>query len=71
LAIGYGGQKVSSIFKFAVNPNGWFKKGLGVLLVLTGLMILTGFDKTIEIWILDAGYLGPIQLEQNLINNFE
>ncbi|MBT4384389.1 cytochrome C biogenesis protein [Candidatus Peregrinibacteria bacterium] len=67
LLIGYGGQKVSSKFRFAVNPNGWFKRGLGVLLVLTGLMIVTGFDKTLEGWVLDAGYLGPIQIEQNLL----
>lgn len=69
LAIGYGGQAVSARFKFAVNPNGWFKKGLGVLLVLTGLLILTGLDKDLETWILDQGYLGPIEIEESLIKD--
>ncbi len=68
LAIGYGGQRVSSKFRFAVNPRGWFKRGLGILLVLTGLMIVTGLDKEFETWILESGYLGPIQIEQSFID---
>lgn len=68
LLIGYGGQKVSSKFRFAANPRGWFKKGLGILLVLTGLMIVTGLDKEFETLILNSGYLGPIQIEQSIID---
>lgn len=71
LAIGYGGQKVSTKFKFAVNPNGWFKKSLGVLLVATGLLVLTGLDKTLESKILDSGYLGPISIEESLLERVE
>lgn len=67
LLVGYGGQKLSSKFRFAVNPRGWFKRALGLLLVLTGLMIVTGLDKAFEAWILESGYLGPIQIEQSLI----
>ena len=71
LAIGYGGQAVSRRFRFAANPNGWFKKLLGVLLVLTGLMVLTGFDKTFEAWIIEQGYFGPIDIEESLIDSVE
>lgn len=71
LLIGYGGQAVTKKLRFAVNPNGWFKKGLGVLLVLTGLMIITGFDKTIEAWVLQQGYLGPIGIEERLLDGVE
>lgn len=67
LAIGYGGQAVVRRFRFAANPNGWFKKGLGILLLVVGLMILTGFDKTLETAILESGYLGPIEIEQGLL----
>lgn len=71
LAIGYGGRAVSNRFRFAANPNGWFKRGLGIVLLLTGLIILTGFDKDIETWILDQGYFGPIEFEQSLIEKAE
>lgn len=69
--IGYGGQWVTKRLRFAANPRGWFKRALGVLLVLTGVAILTGFDKTIEQKILEAGYLGPIELEQSLLDGVE
>lgn len=71
LAIGYGGRAVTQKFRFAANPNGWFKRGLGVLLVATGIIISTGFDKDIEAWILEQGYFGPIEFEQSLIEDFE
>ncbi len=71
LAIGYGGQKVSQKFKFAANPKGWFKKILGILLILTGISVLTGFDKKIETYILNSGYLGPIEIEQNILKDIE
>lgn len=67
LVIGYGGQKVSKRFKFAVKPTGWFKRGLGVVLLTTGFLVITGLDKTLEIAILEAGYLGPIEIEQSLL----
>lgn len=69
ILIGYGGRKIASKFKFAANPNGWFKKSLGILLVLTGLIIITGFDKEIEKLILSSGYLGPIEIEQSILEN--
>lgn len=69
--IGYGGQKITKKIRFAVNPNGWFKRTLGLLLILVGLAIFTGYDKVIETKILDAGYLGPIGIENSLIEKIE
>jgi cytochrome c-type biogenesis protein len=71
LLIGYGGQKVAKKFKFAANPNGWFKKGLGILLVLVGFFIVTGLDKDIEALILEAGYFGPVTIEQSLLEDVD
>ncbi|MFT7183878.1 MAG: cytochrome c-type biogenesis protein [Oceanicoccus sp.] len=71
VAIGYGGQAVTKKLRFAANPNGWFKKSLGVLLIVTALMVLTGFDKTIETWIIQQGYLGPIGIEQQILDSVQ
>lgn len=71
LLIAFGGQSVVKKMKFAANPNGWFKKTLGILILLTGLAIITGFDKTIEAAVLDAGYLGPIEIEEKIKSVFE
>ncbi|MEV4688614.1 cytochrome c biogenesis CcdA family protein [Microbacterium sp. LWH3-1.2] len=49
------------------DPRGWFRRIVGMLFVLVGLAVITGFDKQLQIWILDAGLYGPIErLEQIL-----
>ena len=55
LLVGYGGRAIVVHLKFAANPTGWFKRGLGVILLFTGVSIVTGFDKQIESFILDIG----------------
>ncbi len=67
LAIGYGGQKIASKFKGASNPKGWFKKTLAIILIITGIFILTGLDKDLKSYLIDKGYLGALELEQSLI----
>ncbi|PIR55114.1 hypothetical protein COU74_02955 [Candidatus Peregrinibacteria bacterium CG10_big_fil_rev_8_21_14_0_10_36_19] len=69
LAIGYGGQKIVSKFKGASNPKGWFKKSLAVLLILTGIAIITGLDKKLETIIIENGYQGAFELEQSLVKD--
>ncbi len=68
--IAWGGQAVISRVKGLANPKGWFKKGLGVLLVLVGVGVILGWDKVAEIWILDSGVLdGILDLESTLTEN--
>lgn len=71
LLIGYGGHHVTKRFKFAVNPTGWFKRGLGALLIITGLLVFTGFDKSIESFILNSGYNGSAELEASFIEGLK
>lgn len=68
LAIGYGGRKIASKFRGASNPNGWLKKTLAILLILTGIAILTRFDKKIESALIERGYQGAFELEQSIAN---
>jgi cytochrome c-type biogenesis protein len=51
--IAYFGQKAISRARWAADPMGWFRRGLGVLFLIVGLAILTGLDKKAEIWVLD------------------
>ena len=48
LPIAVFGQKIIQKLKFASNPNGKFKKFLGVIFVVLGLMIIFGLDKKFE-----------------------
>lgn len=69
LIIGYGGQKIASNFKGASNPKGWLKRSLAIILLLTGIAIMTGLDKKLETFIIEKGYLGAFELEQSLVKD--
>ncbi len=71
LLIGLGGQKAVKKFRFMANPEGSFKKILGVVLILVGLMVITGFQKKIETAIIEKGYFGPIQFEKSLLEELK
>lgn len=49
----------------------WFKKILGMLIILTGMAIITGFDKKIETSIIDAWWFWVTSLEENLVKKLQ
>lgn len=67
ILIGLGGQKIIAKFRIMANPEGWFRRTLGILLLIVGLMVATGFQKKIEQAIIEAGYLGPVEFEQSYL----
>ncbi len=69
LLIGILGQKLVGRLLWATNPEGWFKKMLGVLFLLVGIFILTGFDKTVQTYLISNGYYDPTKLEQGLLES--
>lgn len=71
LAISVFGQKLVKKLKWVSDPNSIFKKVLWVIFVLVWLAIISGFDKKIEIAILDAGFLNTTIFEQRIIDELE
>jgi peptide methionine sulfoxide reductase msrA/msrB len=49
---------------------GKVKKIFGVLIIIVGIAVFSGYDKKIETLILDSGYGATIQLEDSLIERF-
>lgn len=70
LCIAYFGQKIVNRISKHMGTAGGAKKVLGVLIVLAGIAIVSGYDKKIETRILDSGYGATIQLEDSLIKRF-
>lgn len=67
ILIGFFGQKLVAKLRWASNPEGWFKKSFGILLVLIGLMIIFKLDKSFEAWLLNFEFYNSIfQFENNL-----
>jgi cytochrome c biogenesis protein CcdA len=69
LAIALLGRRLTKkLTKFA-DPKSWFKKILGILFLIVGISIITGFDKKVETAILDSGYFDITKTEQLILEN--
>jgi len=52
---------------WAVNPNGWFRKVLGVMFILVGLFVLSGLDRIVQTYLVEQGFYDAIsEFERNL-----
>lgn len=49
------------------DPGGWFRRAIGATFVLVGIAVITGFDRQLQTWILDAGLYDPIAGLEELI----
>lgn len=70
LLIAYFGQGIVRKIGAHAHAAENVKRGFGVLIVLVGILILTGYDKKLEARILDSGYGATIKLEDGLIERF-
>lgn len=64
------GRTLINKLKFAANPNGTFKKVLGVLFVLLGLSIILGYDKAFEAYLISNPFFDVTKVEQFLLDKF-
>ena len=71
LLVAFLGQKCVQKLKWAADPEGPLKKGLGILFILVGLFILTGADKKVQTYILDKGFFDIGKVEEILLENVE
>lgn len=67
LLVAYLGQAFVTKLKWLSDPNGWFKKIIGILFILVGIGVLYGIDKDIQAFVLEQGWYDPIgNLEKRL-----
>lgn len=68
-AVALIGQRIVDKLGVAANPDGWFKKTLGILFVIVAIGILTGADKKLQTYILDKGFFDVTKIEQKLLGS--
>lgn len=64
-------QKFVAKMRWAADPNGIFKKILGVLFVSIWVAIIFGFDKDIEAYIIEQWYFWAGDLENKFLEQIE
>lgn len=71
LLIGLFGQRAADKLTWLADPRGWFKRGIGVLFIVLGVLIATGYEKKLEVAILDSGYFDITKVEQFLLQKVD
>jgi cytochrome c-type biogenesis protein len=67
VAVAYGGQRLVNKLKWATDPKGWFKRSIGVLFIVVGLLIFTGAIRDLQAQLIESGVYEPISnLEEKL-----
>ncbi len=61
------GQKIMIRLNVVSDSHGWFKRILGIIFILVGIAIITGYDKKLQISLLDAGFFDVTKVEQKLL----
>jgi cytochrome c-type biogenesis protein len=62
-----GGRRAVRALGWGINPHGWFRRVLGVLFVLFGLIIATGLDKDVLSFVVENGWFDwQLRLEDRL-----
>lgn len=67
LLVAVAGQSVVRKLGWLSNPYGIFRRSLGVLFIIVGVMVMFGLDRDFQTFVLDRGWYDPImKLEQRL-----
>lgn len=71
LAVALLGQKLIDRLGWATDPNGKFRKAIGIIFIIVGVLIATGIEKKIETALLDTGWVDITKLETLLLEQAE
>jgi cytochrome c biogenesis protein CcdA len=67
LLIALLGQRFADRLSRISDSHGYFKRSIGILFVILGVLIATGYEKKLETFILDSGYFDITKVEQKLL----
>ena len=67
---------IALIGQSVIQKLGWLSDGknivrkiIGIIVLLVGIMLITGYDKTFEAWILDIGFIDLVGTEEKLLES--
>lgn len=67
LVVALLGQKVMAKAKWLANPDGGFRKILGLIFILVGIAIILGLDKEFQTWFIETSPIRPWELDSGFI----
>jgi cytochrome c-type biogenesis protein len=61
LLVAFLGQAFARRVGWLASPDGWFRRVVGILLVVVGLAVIFGLDKVMQTFVLEQGWYDPIE----------
>lgn len=67
LLIAHFGRNIIGRFAFFVNPHGMFRRVLGIIILIVGLLVVTGYIKKVETYIIERNiFINTLALDNTL-----
>ena len=66
LVVALGGQRAVRRMRWAADPHSWFRRGLGLLFVVIGVLVATGAMQDVETWLLEHSPVAPWEVGADL-----
>ncbi|MCE0486917.1 cytochrome c biogenesis CcdA family protein [Ornithinimicrobium sediminis] len=67
LVIALAGQRAVGRLGWAAQADGWFRRSLGVVFLAVGLVVLLGWDREVQAWVLEHSPVAPWELDSGFI----
>lgn len=67
LLIALLGKRIISRFSWAVDTHSWFRRGVGVLFIVIGVLIISGSEATVETWVANHLPFDETKIERVLL----
>ncbi len=67
LLVALAGQRLVRRLGWLADSHGWFRRGLGLVFVIVGVVVLLGLDRDLQTWILEYSPIRPWELDQGFI----
>lgn len=71
LLIALLGQRFADRLTGLADSRGVFKRVIGLIFLALGLLIISGYEKKIEVAILESGFVDAVKWEQSLLQRFQ
>jgi len=69
LIIALLGQKVLGKVRWIANPEGGFKRSLGIIFIIVGVAVILGLDKEFQTWFIENSPIRIWELDADFIPN--
>lgn len=67
LAIALLGQRAIGAARWAADPTGWFRRGLGWIFIVVGIAVIAGWDQDVQTWVVENSPIRPWELDSAFI----